>query len=56
MPIGLTNALATFQALMNLVLKKHLDQFILAYLNNILIYLETLKEYKGHVRTVLKKL
>ena len=56
MPIGLTNAPATFQALVNLVLREHLDQFVLAYLDNILIYSETLEEYKKHVRTVLKKL
>ena len=41
---------------MNLVLRKHLDQFVLAYLDNILIYSETLEEHKDHVRTVLKKL
>ena len=33
-----------------------MDQFVLVYLNNILIYLETLEEHKNHIRKVLKKL
>jgi hypothetical protein len=37
-PFGLTNAPATYQALVNNVLRAHLDIFIIAYLDNILIY------------------
>ena len=41
---------------MNLVLKKHLDYFVLAYLNNILIYSETLEEHYNYIIKVLGKL
>ena len=41
MPFGLTNVLATFQRFINKVLGEHLDVFIVAYLNNILIFLQT---------------
>jgi len=56
MPFGLTNMPATFQSLVNNTLQNYLDIFCIAYFNNILIYLETLKEYKKHVKKVLKAL
>ena len=46
MPFGLTNALATFCNLMNDVLNKHTDQFIVGYLDDIVIYSETLEDYQ----------
>jgi hypothetical protein len=36
------------------VLRAHLNIFIIAYLNNILIYLENSKDYVEHVKTVLR--
>ena len=56
MPFGLTNAPATFQAFINNVLRKHLDQFVVVYLDDILIYSRTLSEHKVHVRQVLELL
>jgi transposase InsO family protein len=56
MPFGLTNAPATCQALVNNVLREHLDIFVIAYLDDILIYSRNEKEHKEHVRTVLKLL
>lgn len=53
MPFGLTNAPATFQALVNHVLREYLDRFCTAYLDDILIYSETLEEHKEHVSKVL---
>jgi outer membrane protein TolC len=53
MPFSLTNALATCQELINNVLRAYLDIFVIAYLNNILIYSQNKKEYKEHVQTVL---
>jgi hypothetical protein len=56
MLFGLTNALATCQALVNDVLREHLDIFVIAYLDDILIYSQNKKEHKEHIRTILKLL
>lgn len=56
MPFGLTNAPVTFQAIINDTLREYLDVFCTAYLDDILIYSETLEEYQEHVEKVLKKL
>jgi transposase InsO family protein len=56
MPFGLTNAPATFQAMINNALRPHLDKFVVAYLDDILIYSKTEKEHIEHVTTVLKAL
>jgi transposase InsO family protein len=56
MPFGLTNAPATCQALINNVLREHLDIFVVAYLDDILIYSRNEKEHTEHVRTVLRLL
>jgi transposase InsO family protein len=53
MPFGLTNAPATCQALINNVLREHLDLFVIAYLDDILIYSKGEEEHTEHVRTVL---
>ena len=48
--------LTTFQKVINKILKKYLNVFVTAYLNNILIYFNTKKKHEQHVRKVLKKL
>ena len=53
---GLINAPATFQALINNVLRKYLDIFIIVYLNNILIYSKTEKKHVNHITQVLQTL
>ena len=37
-PFGLTNVPATFTCLVNSVLSKYLDKFVLVFLNDILVY------------------
>ena len=54
MPFRLTNALVTFQTLINNILREYLDIFVIAYLDNILIYLENPKDYVKHVQIVLE--
>ena len=56
MPFGVTNAPATFQRLMNNIFKEELDAFVLAYLDDILIFSQTLQEHIGHIRQALEKL
>jgi len=56
MPFGLTNALSDFQALINDVLHAYLDDFCTAFLDDIFIYSNTLKEHKEQVYKVLKAL
>jgi Reverse transcriptase (RNA-dependent DNA polymerase)/Retroviral aspartyl protease len=56
MPFGLTNAPATFQKLINDTLKEYLDEFALAYLDDVLIFSKTYEEHVEHVRKVLTKL
>jgi hypothetical protein len=56
MPFGLTNASASFQALVNDILRPYLNIFVLAYLDDILIYSKTHKEHVQHVTSVLEAL
>ena len=54
MPFRLTNALATCQALVNNVIRAHLNLTAIAYLDDILVYLNTQREHTTHVKDVLR--
>ena len=56
MPFGLTNAPAIFICLMNNVMQKYLDKFVVMFINDILIYSKTEEEHKEHLKTVLQEL
>ena len=56
MPFGLTSAPATCQTLMNNVLHEFLDDFVLVYLDDIMIYSRTEEEHLRHFQLVLQKL
>ena len=56
MPFGLTNAPAVFQHLMNDVFREYLDQFVVIYLDDVLIFSQNQREHEKHVRLVLEKL
>jgi len=56
MPLGLTNAPADFQRFINETLAAFLDHFTSAYLDDILIYLDTIEEHTRHVLRVLERL
>ena len=56
MPFGLCGAPSSFQEYINDVLREYLDIFCTAYIDDILIYSNSLKEHKDHVRKVLMAL
>jgi hypothetical protein len=56
MSFGLTNASAHFMYLMNLVFMPELDQFVVVFINDILVYSKSMKEYEDHLRVVLQRL
>jgi len=53
LPFGLYNGLAYFQWYMNTEFMDMLDRFMAIYINDILIYSNTKKEYIEHVKKVL---
>lgn len=56
LPFGLTNAPATFMHLMHETFREMLDDFVLIFLDDILIYSRTLDEHEQHLRQVLQRL
>ena len=56
MPFGLTNAPVTFQNFMNDIFHDLTDNFVVVYLNDILIYSNDEQEHVGHVCEVLQRL
>jgi hypothetical protein len=56
MPFGLANELTTFMDLMKRVFHDFLDQFVVVFINDILIYSKSLEEHEDHLRRVLQRL
>lgn len=56
LPFGLTNAPGTFMHLMHETFRKFLDDFVLVFLDDILIFSKTLEEHERHVQQVLEVL
>ena len=56
MPMGMANAPATFQTLMNNILREFIDVFCMVYMDDIIIFSRSLAEHREHVAAVLRKL
>jgi hypothetical protein len=56
LPFGLTNGQTTFQRYINGIFFDFLDDFVTAYLDDILIYSKNQLEHTGHVRKVIQRL
>jgi len=54
MSFELINAPTTCQKMINDALRQYLDIFVIAYLDDIMIYLITLKKHVQHVSQILK--
>jgi len=52
MPFGLTNAPTSFMCLMNSILSKYLDKFVIVFIDDILIYSKNEQEHQEHLRIV----
>jgi hypothetical protein len=55
MPFGLCNAPATFQRMMNDILRDFLHKFVTVYLDDVCIYNRLLQEHLEHLRLVLQR-
>ena len=56
MSFGLIYALAAFMDLMNRVFRPYVDQFVVVFIDNILVYSKNMDDHVKHLRTVLKTL
>ena len=55
-PFRLINAPTLYQSLINDILRKDLDKKVIVYLNDILIYLKTYRQYRKDVKGIFDKL
>ena len=56
MPFGLTNVPAAFMDLMNRVFRPYLDQFVVVFIDDILVYSKNEEEHEQHLKIVLQTL
>ena len=56
MHFGLTNVLAAFMDLMHRVFQPYLDQFVVVFVDDFLIYSQSEEEHEDHLRIILQVL
>lgn len=55
MPFGLCNALSMFITFMNSIFHEKLDEFVITYVNDILVYSKILEEHTNYFEYVMSK-
>ena len=53
MPFELTNAPAAFMDMMNRIFQPYLDQFMVVFIDNKLVYSKNKKEHEEHLKIIL---
>ena len=56
MPFGLKNAPTAFMDLMNRIFRPHVDQFVVVFIDDILVYSKDQENHDTHLRVVLETL
>ena len=56
MPLGLKNASKTFQRLVEYVLRDMIGKSVIVFIDDILVFSDTLEEHEAHVHQVLEAL
>ena len=54
MPFGLTNAPVAFMDLMNRVFHPYLNQFVVVFIDDILVYSKDAQEHEQHLKIMLQ--
>ena len=54
MPFRLTNAPVAFMELMNRVFQPYVDQFVVVFIDDILVYFKDAQEHEQHLRIVME--
>jgi hypothetical protein len=55
-PFGLCNAPLTFTILMNTIFQEEMDDFVIIYIDDILVYSKTAEDHVRKLEVVLRKL
>ncbi|XP_048630698.1 uncharacterized protein LOC106448247 [Brassica napus] len=56
MPFGLTNAPAAFMKMMNGIFRDFLNEFVIIFIDDILVYSRSKEDHERHLRAVLERL
>ena len=52
LPLGLCNAPSSFQRLMSSIMGEYIDNFVVIYLDDILVFSTTKYEHENHLRLI----